>query len=369
MTIKLDRSSGTLLTIALSLSLVGCGSSGSPSATAGQASAQTPSSSEAAPSKAARTVDDVCADAAGTTVDYYGSGDPPDQAQINDAFKAEYPEIGVNFINSKTNESVTKVMTEAQAGRAPEVDIVTGNMADQLALYQAGLVADLPLKDLGLQATKVYDVEGVEAVRLKRKFGGLMYNSDTTNPADLPDTWQGLLTSDLRGKFMDDPRGVYLAGLRLAWSQDEYESFIKGLVDKLDPVLVGNTTPQIQKVLTGEFVTGDAGQNSDILQQAAEGAPIAIKYLDVVTTFDIFGTVLNAAADKDAAVCYLNWLNGPAGLKMLAEVEKKANDDAPTAGLPAGAVIAEAANTDELSVYAEAAQFASQALEGQTNPQ
>jgi len=156
--------------VALSVVIMGCGpGAASPSPTA---STTNPPSSTAAPTVAARTVADVCNDAAGTTVDYYGSGDPPDQAAINAVFVKSYPQISVNYINSRTNESVTKVMTEAQAGRAPEVDIVTGNMSDQLPLFTAGLVADLPLTDLGLPETKVYEVEGVEVVRLKRKFGG-----------------------------------------------------------------------------------------------------------------------------------------------------------------------------------------------------
>lgn len=346
--------------------LVGCspGTASSPGSSTAPTSA--PSPSQGQPSAAARTVDDACADAAGTTVDYYGSGDPPDQAAINEVFNKSYPDIAVNYINSRTNESVTKVMTEAQAGRAPEVDIVTGNMSDQLPLFEAKLVANLPLEELGLEESKVYLVEGVEVVRLKRKFGGLVYNTDTTKPEDLPDTWEGLLESDLRGKFMSDPRGVYLGALRLQKSQEEYESFINDLVEKLDPVLVQNTTPQIQKVLTGEFVTGDAGQDSDIFQQAADGAPIDIKYLNIVTTFDIFGTVLDKAADKDAAICYLNWLNSPEGLEVLAKVEFKTNSDIPVKGLPAGAVIAEAVSGEELALYAEASRYYSGALEGQT---
>jgi ABC-type Fe3+ transport system substrate-binding protein len=239
-------------------------------------------------------------------------------------------------------------------------------MSDQLPVFTAGLVADLPLKDLGLAPTKVYEVEGVEVVRLKRKFGGLVYNTDNTSPADLPDTWQGLLESDLRGQFMSDPRGVYLGALRLQMSQDEYESFIDQLVETLDPVLVQNTTPQIQKVLTGEFVTGDAGQDSDIFQQADTGAPITIKYLNILTTFDIFGTILDQATDKDAAICYINWLNSPEGLDILAEIEFKANDDVPAQGVPAGAVVAEAADGDDLALYAEASSYYASKLEGQT---
>ncbi len=358
------RSAVGVLALSTVLTACGGGAASAPPTTGATAPA---ASDGGQPSAAARTVDDVCADAAGTTVDYYGSGDPPDQAEINAAFNATYPDIKVTFINSRTNESVTKILTEDQAGRAPEVDIVTGNMSDQLPLFEAGLVADLPLKELGLEETKVYEVGGVEVVRLKRKFGGLLYNTDTTKPEDLPDTWEGLLTADLKGRFMSDPRGIYLGALRMIKEQADYESFIDGLVANTDPVLVTNTSGQIQKVLSGEFFTGDAGQDSDIFQQAAEGAPIGIKYLNVLTTFDIFGTVLAKAADPDAAICYINWVNSPDGLKALADVEFKANDDLPPEGIPAGAVIAEAVTEEELELYAEASRYYAGKLEGQTS--
>lgn len=362
---KHNRRASAVGVLAVSFIVTACGA---PAASPSQTAAGTaPAGTGAAPSAAARTVADVCADAAGTTVDYYGSGDPPDQAEINAAFNAEYPDIKVTFINSRTNESVTKVLTEDQAGRAPEVDIVTGNMSDQLPLFEAGLVADLPLEELGLDEAKVYEVGGVEVVRLKRKFGGLLYNTDTTSPDDLPDTWEGLLEADLTGRFMSDPRGIYLGALRMVKSQAEYESFIDALVANTDPVLVTNTSGQIQKVLSGEFYTGDAGQDSDIFQQAAEGAPIGIKYLNVLTTFDIFGTVLDKAEDQDAAVCYINWLNSPGGLKALADVEFKANDDIPPAGIPDGAVLAEAVTEEELALYAEASRYYAGKLEGQTS--
>jgi ABC-type Fe3+ transport system substrate-binding protein len=363
--VKRNRPASAVSVLAASILVAACGG-GAPTASPSVAATSPAATSTVQPTTAARTVADVCADAAGTTVDYYGSGDPPDQAAINAKFNETYPNITVKFINSRTNESVTKVLTENQAGRAPEVDIVTGNMSDQLPLFEAKVVADLPLKELGLQATKVYEVAGVEVVRLKRKFGGLLYNTQTAKPEDLPDTWEGLLTANLKGKFMADPRGIYLGALRMVKSQAEYESFIDGLVAATDPVLVTNTSGQIQKVLSGEFFTGDAGQDSDIFQQAAEGAPIGIKYLNVLTTFDIYGTILEKATDKDAAVCYLNWVNSADGLKALADIEFKANDDTPAAGTPAGAVIAEAANEEQLQLYAEASRYYAGKLEGQT---
>ncbi len=274
-------------TAALTLAAVFAASGCSTSATTSPA---TTAAATTAPTVAARTAEDACTDAAGTTVDYYGSGDPPDQKEINAFFIAKYPNIKVNFINKRTNESVTKLITESQAGRAPEVDIVTGNMADQLPLLKFGLAASLPLKELGLSESKIRVVAGLEVVRLKRKFGGLVYNTQLTKPEDLPDTWEGLIDPALKGKFMSDPRGVYLAVLRFPMGQEKYEKYITDLVAAIEPVAVQNTTPQIQKVLTGEFLTGDAGQDSDIYQQAATGAPVDIKFLDVVTTFDIYGT-------------------------------------------------------------------------------
>ncbi len=73
---------------------------------------------------------------------------------------------------------------------------------------------------------------------------------------------------------------------------------------------------------------------------------------------------MKEAADQDAAVCYLNWLNSPEALKALADVELKANDDTPPPGkVPANAVIAEAATTEEIETLNAAAKFYAKKLE------
>ncbi len=302
------------------------------------------------------TVDKACTAATGSTLFYTGSGDPPDQAKINAVFIKQH-NITPNFIQLRSADAATRVMTEAQAGRPSQFDIVTGPMNDLMPLAASGLITTQDLRAIGIEENKVREIDGRQIVRVKRKFGGLMYNTSTTTPADLPDTWAGLVDPALLGKIMVDARGTYASLLVLGMGKEKYESFITDLVSTVKPVAVEGTTGQMQKVLVGEFLTGDAGQDSDIKQQAAKGAPIDIKFLDFVTTFDVYALLLDSARNPDAAICYINWLNSPEGLKILGEAELRGNTDLPPGGLSAGASLAAADTVESLKILAEAAKF------------
>lgn len=230
------------------------------------------------------------------------------------------------------------------------------------------MIADIAFSEVGFPDNLVYEVSGVEVVRTTRTFGGLMYNSDETDPADLPNTWKELATSEaLKGVFMSEPRGISLAPLRLLWTQEEYETFITEMVTNLDPVNVRGTSAQIAKILAGEFVSGDQGKSHEVDNVASEGAPIKLKYLDVVTAFDIFGTIVKDAPEPDAALCYLHWKTlSPEAAEILYRLDFNRNDDAPRDGLPPGATFAAVETPEDVQLYGEAATFYADALEGQT---
>jgi hypothetical protein len=318
---------------------------------------------------AARTIDDVCADAKGTTLTFASRSEVPDEAKINEKFHEKYPDIGVTHVQEGPEDATARLLTEIQAGRLPVGTIVSGNLASSLPLFEAGAVADYDLLSLGFPADAVITVRGVQVVRRHRAFGGLMYNSETTKPADLPNTYAELVTAtQLKGQFMSDPRGVNLGALRLVWPKEQYEKFITDLVANLDPVLVRGTSAGIAKILTNEFTTGDQGKTDEIAQQVATGAPIGLKHLDVITAFDIFDTIVKGPS-TDAAVCYAYWQGTTEGRATQFEVTKKQNLAAPAGDVPAGAVVAAIDSEEDVTLYGEASSFYADALEGQTTAQ
>ncbi len=357
------RARAAVATVALSLVVTACGgTTASPSA---PAAATTAPGGSTAPSAAARTIDDVCADAAGTTVTFTSRSEVPDEVEINAKFNEKYPDITVVHVQEGPEDATARLLTEIQAGRLPEGTIVSGNLSSSAPLYEAGFVIDVDLVGLGFDENHVVEFHGVQVLRRHRAFGGLMYNTETTDPADLPNTYAELLAaSDLKGKFMSDPRGVNLGQLRLVWSQEEYEKYITDLIANLDPVNVRGTSAGIAKLLTSEFVTGDQGKSDEIAQQVTTGAPIALKTLDVITAFDIFDTMVDGPS-TDAALCYAFWQGSPEGVATQFDVTKKQNLDVP-ADAPPGAVIAAIDSDEDVVLYGEAATFYAEALEGQT---
>ena len=358
------RARAAVATVAVLIVASACGG-GAASPPPAATTAASNQGESAAPTAAARTIEDVCADAAGKTVTFISRSEVPDEAEINAKFNETYPDITVVHVQEGPEDATARLLTEIQAGRVPESTIVSGNLSSSAPLYEAGFVADIDLTGLGFDENHVVEFHGSQALRRHRAFGGLMYNSETMNPADLPNTYAELLQdSELKGKFMSDPRGVNLGQLRLVWTQEEYEKFITDLITNLDPVNVRGTSAGIAKVLTGEFATGDQGKSDEIEQQTETGAPIALKHLDVITAFDIFDTIVDGPS-TDAAVCYANWQATPEGQTTQFDVTKKQNLDAPE-DAPTGAIIAAIEDEEDVLLYGEASTYYAEALEGQT---
>ncbi len=358
------RARAVVATVTMSLAISACGGSG-PSAAPTDA-ASTPPAGSAGPTAAARTIDDVCAAAAGTTVTYWSQGDVPNETEYNALFTEAYPEIGVRHIQERAEDVATRLLTEAQAGRTPEGDFIDGSLANLLPLFENDLIADVDFRALGFPENLVYEVNGFQSFRTTRTFGGLMYNSDEVTAEELPDTWTELTSSEiLKGAFMSDPRGIALAPLRLGWDEAQFETFVTDLVANLDPVLVRGTSAQITKILAGAYVTGDQGKSHEVDAVAADGAPIAIKYLDVIPAFDIFATIVKDGPAQDAALCYIHFRNTtPAVLDLIYSLEFGRNDDTPSDA--PGVPIAEFRSSEDFEVFAEASLFYADALEGQT---
>jgi hypothetical protein len=76
-----------------------------------------------------------------------------------------------------------------------------------------------------------------------------------------------------------------------------------------------------------------------------DGAPIGMKYLDVVPTVDFYNFIMDASPRKNAAACFIAWFVSEEGQATQLAVEFKTNDTIPPAA-PAGAVFV-AIDTEE----------------------
>jgi len=279
------------------------------------------------------------AGAAEGEVNYWSTSDPDDFAEEIAPFEQEYPDITVNYTNIVPADATQQLITELQAGHSLSADAFTMDLASAAPLLDAGVIADFDYGALGIDESHVTAEGDVRMFRVFRDLIGIAYNPQTTSEADLPKSWDDLLDPKWKGKVIVDPRGVYVGGLGAAWGEDEAVDWFGTFLDEAEPQVLMGSTASLQAVESDQALLSTSATASAVLQQQADGAPIDIAYLDVVTSQDKYGMLVSGAAHPNAAACFLGWWGGPEGQAQQLAVELKANDDAP-ADLPAGATLA-----------------------------
>jgi iron(III) transport system substrate-binding protein len=255
-------------------------------------------------------------------------------------FQALYPDIKINYSSAKPQDSVPRIVTEVQAGKAPSVDATKMDVPGSKPLLDLKLTyTDVNWAALGVPEANILTQGGVDAPRTQRLPVGLGYNTTKLTADELPDTWDELINSKWAGKLIVDPRAEILAGLAPEWGKDKAIEWYKKLLATDKPVVVPGATASLQKVTSGEALISTSVHDAEVNEQASTGAPLAIKYLDVVPSQDNYGFVLKGAKHPNAGACFVAWWASPdgGGAEQLKN-EFKGNADLPE-HLPANAVL------------------------------
>jgi iron(III) transport system substrate-binding protein len=176
-------------------------------------------------------------------------------------------------------------------------------------------------------------------VRIHRIALGLGYNTDNLSAEELPATWEELIDEKWAGRVIVDPRGRPFDSISLAegWGPDKTLDYVQRLKDIVQPLVIEGGTAGLVAVAGGEADITTGGRSAETLEQQAEGAPLEIHYLDVVSTIDNYNAVLTEAAHPNAARCFVGWF-ATEGQELYNEVEFKTNEAVPEAA-PEGAEV------------------------------
>jgi iron(III) transport system substrate-binding protein len=272
----------------------------------------------------------------GGQLNYWASTDPDDFAKEIKPFQQKYPGIKIHYTSLRPADQVQRMVAEVQAHHALDVDALSGDLPSYSPLLDHKLALNVDWAKLGIRKDMLFKLKGVETYRSYRVVLGLGYNTKLVKPSELPDTWQELVNSKWAGKVIVDPRGVYLSGLSLAWGKDKSISWFNDLMRTDKPQIVRGATSSLEKVISGEALLTTSSHDAEIAEQQSKGAPVAIKYLDVVPTQDWYTLIAKGAKHPNAAACFLSWWGSPEGQKQQLKYEYKRDDTKPEA-LPGGA--------------------------------
>jgi len=350
-TVRRRRSPLLLLGVGLALVAGACSGTASPSApasagatVAGPSASQPAGSGDAsAPGSAPASapagggIADVCAAGAeeGSVVLWHNHSD--EYIQITEAFNEVYPDIEVEDLVLSPDEAAQRILTEVSAGRPPTPDVAAGGLDVFKPLLDQGILnTDTDWAALGAPEDVIHP-EGI--LRIHRIALGLGYNTDAVSPDELPATWEELIDEKWAGTVIVDPRGRPFDSISLAegWGPETTLDYVQRLKDVVRPLVIEGGTAGLVAVAGGEADITTGGRSAETLEQQAEGAPLEIHYLDVVSTIDNYNAVLAEAAHPNAATCYVAWFAAE-GQDLYNEVEFKTNESLPAAA-PEGAQV------------------------------
>jgi ABC-type Fe3+ transport system substrate-binding protein len=310
-----------------------------------------PSASDAATVTVTGSMAEVCkaAQQEGELVSW-NSENPEAYKKIFAEFEKTYPGIKLTSVEVRPDDLVQKMVTEAAAGRQSGADAISILIDKSEPLFEEHLIdTDIDFTTMGVQPEHI---SAQNAVRTERIAIGLTYNTDQVQTSEMPNTWDELVDPKWRGKVVVDPRGDQLQLLSLAWGTDRAVDFVNRLRKTVEPQIVQGATAGILTVASGENKITTNGPSAETAEQQAKGAPIDIKYLDVIPAVDYYTAVPVGAPHPNAGACWAAWLNSDAGRKAKQQFAFKGNDDLPPeAGHAELAVIA---NAEDAAVVADA---------------
>ncbi len=336
----------------LALVLTACGGGDDEESTAAEDSAaEEEEAAEETGSDEPMTQEEICAAGAeeGGFVHWHNHN-PENVEQVYAAFNEEYPDIQPQQQEMTPDDAAQRVLTAYLAGQDLPADLLAGQ-ADVFSALTAEGVADTEI-DWTQYGVPEDLVHSENMIRIHRIAMGLGYNVDAVSPDDLPDTWEDLIDERWRGNVVVDPRGRPFDQISLLWGPDETLDYVQRLKDVVEPLVIEGGTAGLVAVAGGEADITTGGRSAETLEQQAEGAPLDIKYLDIVPTIDNYNLVFADAQNINAARCYAIWFTTGGGQELYNELEFKTNDTVPTAA-PEGAEIVTLETEEEAAAVSD----------------
>lgn len=231
--------------------------------------------------------------------------------RITESFVERYPSIKLNYVRATSSARGIKVLVALGTGRAI-ADVITsvgdsyGEFKEQKALAD---LRDLPgIKNL---APDHIDADG-SWVAHKIGFRCMSYNTDLVKKADLPKTWDDLLTNPVwrGGKIaLSNTPNAWLLALWSEKGEDWGKQFTKRLFTELQPVHRKEGMMALTGLaVAGEFYANIPAPERRVEQYALKGAPINYHCPEPVPITLSQIVMLEKAERKNGARIFINWL-------------------------------------------------------------
>ena len=226
-------------------------------------------------------------------------------------FKARYPNVKINYHRTGTRARGMKVLVAAREGRI--IADVTTSFADVYPQFKKmGALADLRgLPNIKNLAPGNVAPDGTWAA-FKVSIRCMTYNKDLVKEADLPKTWDDLLTNPRwrGGKLaLSNHPGAWLLALWTAKGEKWGQDFTRRLFTEVDPQQrKEGMSASTALTIAGEFHANIPGNERRAKVYKERGAPVGYHCpIPATYTRSQIG-MLEKAKNKNGASIFVNWL-------------------------------------------------------------
>ena len=245
-----------------------------------------------------------------------------DQAQkLNDVFGVKYPFLQVSMFRAVGERLLTKILTEAQAGRY-EFDVVQSAETQAYFLKKRNLLGKYLSPEAKNLPKGFFDPQGYwSAIYMMPNV--IAYNTRMVKRDKVPRTDEELLNPKWKGKFSleREETGWFLA-LMEHWGEEKGKSFFQALGAQIPTIRSGHTL-LAQLIIAGEDPMSPNASNHHFPRAQKRGAPADWNNLEPVIGHGIVTGLAKNAPHPHAAMLFIDFLfSKDGGQKMVHEANR-----------------------------------------------
>jgi iron(III) transport system substrate-binding protein len=225
-------------------------------------------------------------------------------------FQERYPKIKISYARANRYDRVIKPLIALKSGKVV-VDIISGFGGQSGQFRKLDALADLSILPAYKGIAKVLKSPHNQIAPQRLLFRCLTYNTDKVKKAELPKTWDDILTSKRwRGKQLAMVNRADYWALHLWNSKGENwtRNYMTNLFLKVKPQLRKEGANAAMALAgAGEYdglLAGTAHRTATLLQK---GTPIGLHCMDIVPSSVSPVGALKASPNINAALVWINW--------------------------------------------------------------
>lgn len=240
------------------------------------------------------------------TVMLYSSMQEDQLIALKRGFEKKYPKVKLEYYFAGTSKVMTKIATEAQAGRVGADVIWVGDPADYVSFKELGILERYSSPEAAAIDPAYIDKDGYyTGARMMNM--GIAYNTIFVRPEEAPKTWFDLLDAKWNDQIiLTDPgtSGTSKFWLNAILSSEKYgPEFLQNLKDNGTYVESGTTATHNQ-LAAGAYRVGVC-LDYVTANLANEGSPIAFVFPeDTVSIFSPIGLVKDSTNQTNGMLLY-----------------------------------------------------------------